>query len=100
MAANFRIQIRKRNNDLYMDLKGDFDAISAYQVLKTLKRHYNGNEKVYMNTEKLRRISPFGVRVFHSDLHTTGCQKKNINFIGEPRIYQEKERYITRRSNC
>ena len=88
MAANFGIQIRKRNNDLYMELKGDFDAISAYQVLKTLKRHYNGNEKVYMNTEKLRRISPFGVRVFQSDLYTTGCQRRNITFIGKTSIYQ------------
>lgn len=26
MARNFRIQISQRNNDLYLDLRGDFDG--------------------------------------------------------------------------
>ena len=88
MARNFRIQISQRNNDLYLDLRGDFDGTSAYQLLETLKKYYYGDGEVIINTKKLRCIVPFGVRVFHSGLHTTGCQRRNIIFTGKASIYQ------------
>ena len=88
MARNFRIQISQRNNDLYLDLRGDFDGTSAYQLLETLNKYYYGDGKVLINTKKLRNIVPFGMRVFHSGLYATGCRRRNIIFIGKSSIYQ------------
>ncbi len=88
MAKNFRIHISRRNNNLYLDLKGDFDGTSAYQLLETLKKYYHGDGKVIINTKSLSCVVPFGVRVFRSDLHTTRCRRKNIVFIGKSSIYQ------------
>jgi anti-anti-sigma regulatory factor len=88
MARNFRIRVSQRNNDLYLDLRGDFDGTSAYHLLETLKKYYYGDGKVIINTKNLRCIAPFGVRVFHSGLHTTGCRRRNIVFIGKSSIYQ------------
>jgi anti-anti-sigma regulatory factor len=86
MARNFKIQVSQRNNDLYLDLRGDFDGTSAYHLLGTLKKHYGGDGKVIINTEHLRCIAPFGARIFRSDLHTTGCRRSNIIFTGKSNI--------------
>jgi len=39
MAVNFRIQRHRKNDELHLNLIGDFDGSSAMELLHELRRH-------------------------------------------------------------
>jgi hypothetical protein len=38
MAENFQILVRRNSENLHLKLMGDFDGISAYELIDTLKK--------------------------------------------------------------
>jgi hypothetical protein len=79
MALNFRVHSHRRNNDLHLKLRGDFDGSSAYELINILKNSDKIN-KVFIHTTYLDTIYPFGLKVFRNNL---GKPVKQIIFTGK-----------------
>lgn len=82
MAANFRITRIYRKNTLHLQLNGDFDGMSAMELVCTLKEVSSGLKEIYIETESLDSISEFGRKVFHKNLSMTAFPLKKLTFIG------------------
>ena len=83
MATNFRISVHRNSDNLHMKLQGDFDGSSAFELLNTLGKKTNGANKVFVHTNGLKEIHPFGSQVFrgHSDILRGLCHR--FVFTGE-----------------
>jgi hypothetical protein len=68
MAANFRITIHPNGNTIQLKLKGYFDGISAHELINILNQCCRHTSKIYIQTNALREINPFGLPVFQDSL--------------------------------
>lgn len=64
MANNFHISRRRNGNSLYFDLTGNFDGTSAMELSYAIAEHGNSTQRVFINTDDLVDLSPFGKQVF------------------------------------
>ena len=85
MATNFKISIHRNSENVHLKLIGDFDGISAHELLDVLKRNCNQISRVFIHTNCLRNIHPFGINVFQDNLNTLKIQSWNLVFTGENR---------------
>jgi len=85
MASNFHMFSFKTRDSLHLKLEGDFDGNSAYELLETLKKYDSGSYQIFIDTNDLKTIYPFGKEVFQKKLGTFKQQLSNLIFIGENR---------------
>jgi hypothetical protein len=85
MASNFRMFSYKTRDRLHLKLVGDFDGTSAYELLDTLKKYGSIFYQIFIDTDDLKTIHPFGREVFQKKLGTFKQKLNNFIFIGENR---------------
>jgi len=83
MATNFRISVHRNSENLHLRLMGDFDGISAQELLGNLKRYSHRTSKVFIHTSCLGDIHPFGLNVFHNHLDVLKGKSLELVFTGE-----------------
>jgi anti-anti-sigma regulatory factor len=83
MASNFHIVSYKAKDSLHLKLEGDFDGNSAYELLETLKKYDSGSYQIFIDTNDLKTIYPFGREVFQKKLGMFKQKLNNLVFIGE-----------------
>ena len=83
MATNFHMFSYKTRDSLHLKLEGDFDGTSAYELLETLKKNGNGFYQIFIDTNDLKTIHPFGMEVFQKKLGIFKQQSSHLIFIGE-----------------
>lgn len=83
MATNFRISAHRNSENLHLKLMGDFDGISAHELLGLLKRYSNRTLKAFIHTSCLGNIHPFGLNVFHNHLDVLKGKSLELVFTGE-----------------
>ena len=72
MASNFRILIHRNSCNLHLKLIGDFDGTSAHELIRAIVSHGRGADKIFIHTNGLRDVAPFGKAVFQSNISQTG----------------------------
>ncbi len=82
MASNFKISLNRNNNSLHLNLMGDFDGSSAFELINTLKEHNGNSVKIFINTGGLSSLHPFGLDVFQKNC-TINKSCRDLIFIGE-----------------
>ena len=82
MASNFQIYSYKSRDSLYLKLSGDFDGSSAHELSNMLKLYDTGFWKIFIDTNDLKTIDPFGRDVFQKKLSSFNKKFKNLIFIG------------------
>jgi len=82
MASNFQIFSFKTNDSLYLRLYGDFDGGSAHELINTLTKHGSGSWDIFLDTNNLKTIHPFGSDVFQKNLNGIKKQLKNLIIVG------------------
>ena len=82
MASNFEISVDKKNNGYGLNLVGDFDATSAYELIYAIKKLPDDILRISIHTDGLKNISPFGLDVFHRNMSPLDGQSKKIVFTG------------------
>lgn len=82
MSTNFTIDSRNTNNDLYLELSGDFDGNSAWELVNKIKARYTGKGRIHINTEKVGEINAFGKDVFERLLNPGIISKSKLVFQG------------------
>jgi anti-anti-sigma regulatory factor len=83
MGSEFRISVHKNDHEIHLKLAGDFDGISAHELLDVLKLCGNRPSRVFVHTGSLRDIHPFGRKVFHSNLTMLKGRSMKLIFTGE-----------------
>lgn len=83
MATNFRIGVNKSSEALHLKLEGDFDGISAHELLDFLKKRTVLASRVFLETSNLKDIHPFGLHVFSANLQTLKRRSVKLVFTGE-----------------
>jgi len=82
MASNFQIFSCKTRDSLHLQLTGDFDGNSAHELLNTLMEHGTRFYQIFINTNGLKAIHPFGRDVFQKKLGSLEKRFNNLIFIG------------------
>ena len=82
MASNFHIISYKFEDTLYLRLTGDFDESSAHELTNRLTKHDNGSENIFIDTNNLKTIHPFGRDVFQKNLSSIKKHINNLIIIG------------------
>lgn len=84
MAVNFRIAVHQNSENLHLRLGGDFDGSSACQLLEVLKTWRRFASRVFIDTNGLTRIYPFGVSIFQNNLDPLGDNRCiHLEFTGD-----------------
>ena len=82
MTSNFQISSFKTNDNLHLKLSGDFDVNSAQELTNTLLTHGAGNWDIFIDTNNLETIYPFGRITLQMNLSNFKKQLNNLFFIG------------------
>ena len=82
MASNFEIGSYKTRDGFGLKLDGDFDATSAYELIYAVKTLPEKNERIYICTDGLKLIHPFGIDVLRALMHPLNGESSRIVFIG------------------
>jgi anti-anti-sigma regulatory factor len=83
MATNFRITAHRNNENLHLKLAGDFDGSSAFELLDTIRSHSHHSLKIFIHTNSLKTIEPFGLDVFHSHFDLLKGESVELVFTGK-----------------
>jgi anti-anti-sigma regulatory factor len=83
MAHNFKVAIHRNSDNLHLKLIGDFDGSSAQQLLHILEKNCRGTSRVFIHTNSLRDIHPFGPNVLRSHMDFMKGKSISIVFTGE-----------------
>jgi hypothetical protein len=83
MATNFRISSQRNSDSLHLELIGDFDGTSAYELVNFMEKHCKSACKVFIHTNRLEAVYPYACNVFRSHFTATRDQYKALVFTGE-----------------
>ena len=83
MATNFEVFVHRNSENLHIKLMGDFDGISAHELLDILRRYSNSTSRVFIHTSCLKDIRPFGLNVFQGNLDVLKGKSLKLVFTGE-----------------
>ena len=83
MASNFQMFSYQTRDSFHLILEGDFDGNSAYELLETLKIYGSGFYQIFIDTNDLKNIYPFGREVFQKKLGIFKQKLNNLVFLGE-----------------
>ena len=82
MASNFHIFSFETRDTLHLKLAGDFDGNSAHELIDTLITHGKRFYHIFIDTNDLKTIYPFGRDVLQKKLGPLNKQFENLIFIG------------------
>ena len=82
MASNFQIFSFETNDNLHLRLYGDFDVNSAQELTNILLTHGAGYWDIFIDTNNLETIHPFGRNLFQMNLSNFKKQLNNLFFVG------------------
>jgi anti-anti-sigma regulatory factor len=82
MALSFRIVMHQNRENLHLRLIGDFDGSSAFELLEVLKERAHAVQKVFIHTNSLAEVHPFGQGVFEKRAPELKEDLQKIHFTG------------------
>ena len=83
MSANFRILRHRTKDSLHLKLDGDFDGSAAHELINTLIEYGTDFYQIFIDTNDLKSIHPFGRDIFQKNLRKFNKNITNLIFIGE-----------------
>ncbi len=83
MACNFRILLHRNSESAHLKLMGNFDGSSVHQLLNTMKTCSGNANKVFIHTDGLKDVNPFGMAVFQSNFSQIGPPPGGFIFTEE-----------------
>ena len=78
MASNFQLLPYRNKVNLHLQLYGDFDGNSAFELINTLKKNGKDFIQIFIDTNDLDKLCPFGLDVFQNN---NAMAKKCSSFI-------------------
>jgi len=103
MHENFSVPYRKSNGNLHLRPRGDLDGSSAWVLIHLIHQIYDGKGRVFIDTQDLREIHPFGIGILKSELRKKIVPPDCLFFKGEKGFDLAPEGarvIIARNGNC
>jgi hypothetical protein len=82
MASNFTMQRHRRESGLHINLIGDFDGSSAYELKHCLQKALNREKRVFVHTDRLASLPAFGREMFQKQFSTHPQTTSRVVFTG------------------
>jgi hypothetical protein len=82
MASNLEIFTQRSKGQLELNLVGDFDGTSAFELLDVMAQNLENINRICINTDNLKKIYPFGLEVFQNNLYKLKNHPFCIRFVG------------------
>jgi hypothetical protein len=82
MATNFRVFVHRNSENVHLRLTGDFDGTSAYELLDVMERNSFRASRIFIHTESLKKIEPFGKDLFRDRLNALDPGSLQLLFTG------------------
>jgi hypothetical protein len=82
MAQNFKICFHRKIDSLSIRLVGDFDGSSAWELINAIRENMNNAKIIQIDTNKLKKVYPFGQAVFNSNFFSVKDKRIRIRFSG------------------
>ena len=83
MASNFNITINKKGDSVHLELSGDFDGTSAWELFNRVKETNRAPGKIFIHTSGLCTVYPFGAGVFRKNLKSIFGKSMLPTLIGD-----------------
>ncbi|MEE4357874.1 MAG: HD-GYP domain-containing protein [Desulfococcaceae bacterium] len=83
MSEKFQIESRISRGNLHLRPKGDFDGISAWELLNCIHGSCDRSGKVFIDTSHLHNLCPFGCNTFRCGLNFSLIPGERIFFKGK-----------------
>lgn len=83
MSRNFQVEFKKSNGNLHVHPSGDLGGSSAWELVNLLHEQYEGRGRVYIDTDDLRNMCPFGCNTFQCRLNRQHLPFERIYFKGD-----------------
>ena len=83
MVSNFIILFCETQDGLHLKLTGDFDENAALELVNALKEYGSEFYQIFIDTNDLKTIHPFGRYVFQKNLSSFNKKLSNLIFIEE-----------------
>jgi stage II sporulation protein AA (anti-sigma F factor antagonist) len=93
MASNFQIFYNKNSAGMILKLYGDFDATSACELVDVLKKRSDSASKIFIHSEGLKNIHPFGLDIFRKSLRVMECPSAEITATGHKAFMSSLEEF-------
>jgi hypothetical protein len=90
MGKNFKFLSDRTRERISLKLYGEFDGSSAFELINVLKDYRGCSNHIYIDTNNLKTIHPFGMDVFKRNLSTLDINKNNISITGKHRLSIER----------
>ena len=68
MNSGFIINFKKSCGNLHIYLKGYFNGMCAWALIKTIKMEYNGTGRVFVSTDSLNSLMASGIDLFKTNM--------------------------------
>lgn len=82
MASNFTMRHHRRESDLHINLIGDFDGSSAYELKHCLQKALNREPRVIVHTDRLDSLPAFGREMFQKQFSAHPQITSRVVFTG------------------
>ena len=83
MGKNFKLISYRKNDDLHLKLRGDFDGSSAFELINTLSENKADLRKIIVDTSDLTTIHSFGKHVFEKKIGKVKNRYLRLIFVGK-----------------
>jgi hypothetical protein len=83
MAHNFKCLSNCLRDRIHLKLYGDFDGSSAWELINVLKNIKNGSHPIFIDTNNLNKIHPFGMDVLKKNLGVLDINLSKIIITGK-----------------
>jgi hypothetical protein len=83
MATHHRITCGYAGRDLQIEVHGDFDGSSAWELVNAIHERYTGLGRIVIDTRKITSLVPFGTATFKSRLDPRRVPLDRLVFVGE-----------------
>lgn len=82
MSKNFKIDFHNVTDNLFIDLHGDFDGNSAWELINKIMLKDSGLGTIFIDTEKVHHVEPFGKVTLETVLGGKEIYKDRVIFTG------------------
>ena len=83
MKTNFSVKSKRTDQNLYIRISGCFDGSSAWELINTINRKSPKSGKVFIDTDNIRDVVPFGKNVLDVNVKKVVIDPENIFFTGK-----------------
>jgi hypothetical protein len=83
VQRQFQIDLRNSSGNLHIQLRGEFDGMCAWELIKTIRQHGKTAGRIFVSVIGLTRVIPAGVELFKGHMKSRELPPDWLYFKGD-----------------